>query len=135
MSKGLGTTQRAVLDSLAAHGGDCGTRTLAYLVYHRDAFVFDGEFCPHADWPRNVDITRAEYVAVMRALKTLNGKGLVTLTRHDCSTYGGAHETQHIDLEGEPYTVTHPGGITHYTMACLSVDFVDTLKRSQHLTA
>lgn len=67
MSRGMGKTQRAVLEGLKHYGGHAELYVLVCYAYHRD------------DWEAGkfVRFTRAEYVATQRAVHKLREAGLV----------------------------------------------------------
>lgn len=86
MSRGLGKIERAILEALKKHNAD-GIKhnihneweqisSLTLYVYHPDRLEWDGEidFCEDFD---DRSYSRAEYVAIHRAVQTLERKGLV----------------------------------------------------------
>lgn len=83
MSRGLGKTQRAVLDMLRQHTHGCEMTELARRVFHPDTYpadeLFDADMGEHQRqyWKVCQLTTRAQYVSVFRAVQTLERAGLV----------------------------------------------------------
>ncbi len=89
MSRGLGKTQRAILDALqASPAGFLEVTDLAARVYHANIYPAD-ELADrdHDEYRRlyffaHEAITRAEYVATFRAVQQLERRGLVETKVH-----------------------------------------------------
>lgn len=85
MSRGLSREQRLILEAL----GECKhthIEQLSFCVYHEidmrwnnddPAARQSGRFYPNSDRPRGKTITRSQYVATARAVKSLERRGLV----------------------------------------------------------
>lgn len=97
MSRGLGKTQRAILDILEYYrerwDGWAGVETLAAQVYHPERWEYE----EMVDWSIDpaepyYSVTRAEYVATHRAVQSLERRGLVE-TKDANHMAGGSYIT------------------------------------------
>ena len=78
MSRGLGRTQRAILEVLEDRGGWESLQALAAKVYHPERWEWKGKIY-FAEDPSGggYQTTRSEYTATHRAVKALEKRGLV----------------------------------------------------------
>lgn len=81
MSKGLGKTQRAILDALVGQSY-CTVNDLAARVFHADRYppaeLADSDWLEYMRQCGTIPVTRSQYVSTFRAVQALERAGLVT---------------------------------------------------------
>ena len=107
MSRGLGKVQHCIIERLKMYDGAAGLKWLVIAVFHPERFLWKGEYYWHddlSDWT----YSRAEYVSVHRAVKSLESRGIVETKASTC------YDPRY-----------NKGGALRYTRVQLSVDYKD----------